>query len=358
MSLLADLLSKIKTGESHDGDEAPSRLDVPPTLSRSRSASPKVGRAKIRYGIIAVAFSGLIAIGVLAMVMAGKKGSSARKGPAIAPQPAQPARNFTTTPFDAGQGPPAAVPPATHSKIARMDLGAVPQEVKHRKTIPAKVTCPPCPPRKAEKPQPPLPSQPQQKAAAPAKVDTAERDSYLYTARSAEQVSDWRSALASYRKALEFDPGNYRIMSNISAVLNNLGMFGDGAEEAERALAKKPNYVPALINAAIGYSSRGETQKALRLFTTACAIDPGNRSLIINLGILHERAGNLDDAIATYRQLAASGDPVALLGLGRINEKKGNKAEAVRFYRQIMAQPAATLAQKKEAKTKLVRLEE
>jgi Tfp pilus assembly protein PilF len=357
MSLLADLLSKIKTDESHGGDEAPSRLEVPPTLSRSHSAPPKVGRAKIRYGIIAAVSFGLAALGVLAMVIAGKMGSSARKGPAIAPQAAQPARNFTTTPFDAGQGPPAAAPPAAHSKTARIDLGTALQAAEHRKTIPAKVKCPLCPPRKAETP-PPRSPQPQLKAATPAKIDTAERDSYLYAARSAEQASDWRSALASYRRALEFDPGNYRIMSNISAVFNNLGMFGDGVKEAERALAKKPNYVPALINAAIGYSSRAETNKALRLFTAACAIDPGNRSLIINLGIMHERAGNLDDAIATYRQLAASGDPMALLGLGRIYEKKGNRAEAVRVYRQIMAQPTATLAQKKEAKTKLAWLEE
>ncbi len=171
-------------------------------------------------------------------------------------------------------------------------------------------------------------------------------------------TGDWRSALASYRKAQKLDPENYGIMSNVAAALNNLGMFDEGAQEAERALVKKPNYVPALINAAIGYSSQGNTQKAVRLFTYACALDPGNRSLVINLGILHERAGNLDAAQATYRRLADDGDPLALQGMGRVYERKGNRIEAVRAYRRIMALPNATAAQKKEAKIRIVRLEE
>lgn len=202
------------------------------------------------------------------------------------------------------------------------------------------------------------PAQPRQSVVPPRKIDTAMRDALLYTARSAELAGDWRAALASYRKALKIDPDNYKILSNLAATLNNLGMFDDGAQEAERALAKKPNYVPALINAAIGYSSSGNTQKALRLFTYASALDPNNRSLTINLGILHERAGNLDAAQATYRQLAINGDPLALQGMGRIYERRGNRSEAIRAYRQIMALPNATAELKKEAKDRVLRLEE
>jgi len=204
--------------------------------------------------------------------------------------------------------------------------------------------------------QAPVP--PRQKAVAPVKIDTGARDALLYAARSAEQASDWKSALASYRKAQEIDPGNYKIMSNLAAALNNLGMFDEGVQEAERALDRRPNYVPALINAAIGYSTLGNTQKALRLFTYASAIDPGNRGLIINLGILQERSGNLDDAQATYRQPAVAGDPLALQGMGRIYERKGNKSEAARTYRQILKMANASPALKREVKGKLERLDE
>jgi tetratricopeptide (TPR) repeat protein len=198
---------------------------------------------------------------------------------------------------------------------------------------------------------------PPQKAVPQPVIDTAARDSHLYTARSAEMTRDWRTALSSYRMAHKIDPNNYVIMNNTAAALNNLGMFADGAQEAELALTKKPDYVPALINAAISYSSMGNTNKAVRLFSTASALDPGNRSLVINLGILHERAGNLDDAQATYRQLAETADPLALQGMARVYERKGNLLEAARAYRQIMGLPGATPELKKEVKRMLVKLD-
>ena len=113
-----------------------------------------------------------------------------------------------------------------------------------------------------------------------------------------------------------------------------------------------------MINVAIAYSSKGNSQEALRLFSEATIADPGNRSLVINLGILQERTGKLDDALRTYRPLADDGDPLALQGLGRVYERKGNRSEAVRAYRQIIALPNANPALKKEVKGQLVRLEE
>jgi tetratricopeptide (TPR) repeat protein len=190
------------------------------------------------------------------------------------------------------------------------------------------------------------------------KVDTNARGALLYAARSAEQSGDWRGALASYRAALDIDPENYRIMSNSAAAYNKLGMFPDGEREARRALVRKPDFVPALINAAIACSSQGNNRDTLKFFTAATAAEPGNRSLAINLGIMQERTGNLDEALATYRRTAASGDPQALLGMGRIQEQKGNKTEAIAAYKAIMSQKEVNPSLKREIKERLLRLEE
>ncbi|MBI2353980.1 MAG: tetratricopeptide repeat protein [Deltaproteobacteria bacterium] len=190
------------------------------------------------------------------------------------------------------------------------------------------------------------------------RIDTAARGALLYTARASEISGDWRSALVSYQKALKIDPGNYRIMNNLAAALNNLGMFDEGAREARRALERKPDYVPAMINAAIACSATGNIQDALRLFSTAYAADPGNRGLAINLGILQERIGRLDDALATYRRLAAAGDSQALHGMGRVYEHKGNRYEALSVYRRIVAMPDVSPTLKREVKERLARLEE
>ena len=73
---------------------------------------------------------------------------------------------------------------------------------------------------------------------------------------------------------------------------------------------------------------------------------------------MQERMGKLDEAGATYRRLAAAGDPQALMGLGRISERNGNRAEAVNSYRQVLAIRDVSPALKKEAKQSLVRLED
>jgi Flp pilus assembly protein TadD len=383
MSLLADLLSKNKAGSSHGVNETPSQLNVPPTLSKALGNQVQVRKFDKRYIIVSVALAMFIALGWFVMLKTGALKASAKKNVTPPPQavqaPVQPKAELTTPapPQATVTPPPAAAQPAEQVKTARISLEEppAPAPAKHLKPHKAlhaqpaprqsvsKVTAAPKPPaqlpaQQVERPTPQAVAQPRQKPGAPLKIDTAARDSYLYAARSAEQISDWKSALASYRKALEIDPGDYKIMSNVAAALNNLGMFDDGVQEAERALEKKPDYVPALINAAIGHSSKGNTQKALRLFTYANVLDPSNRSLIINLGILHERSGNLDDALATYRPLANSCDSMVLQGLGRVYERKGNKAEAIRVYRQLMALPNINPAIKKETKRKLARLEE
>ncbi len=353
MSLLADLLSKNKTSSSNGGNESPLPLNVPPTLSKAQGISSPVRSLNNRYVKISLVLVALTALGVFVtakLSLLGKKTQQTTPVKVVTPSTAVP---------QVALPPPAAAPPLEQANKARITLGepTEPEPLKKRarphKAINSQHTV-----QKIERQKLQAPAPPRQKAVAPRKIDTAARDSLLYAARSAEQASDWKSALTNYRKALDIDPDNYKIMSNVAAALNNLGMFDEGIQEAERALAKKPDYVLALINAAIGNSSKGNTQKALRLFTFASALDPSNRTLVINLGILHERAGNLDAAQATYRQLAATDDPLALQGMARIYERKGNRIEAVRTYRQIMALPNASSALKREVKGKLVRLEE
>jgi tetratricopeptide (TPR) repeat protein len=373
MSLLADLLSKNKR-EAENGEENPARHDIPPTLSKAHEIPAKVPRRNRRYIAVSALIAALLATGALIIIKysqvnppAAQKTASrtAQQGSSFqadtSPRPTGPA---TTTPGQAAESPvariileePAALPP--RRKIAVAPEVPSPQTVpqRHRIQTEANPASGAAPKRGREPRQESVPAR--QKTVAPPKIDTAARDALLYAARSAERSADWKSALASYRKAQEIDPGNYKIMSNVAAAFNNLGMFNDGILEAERALGKKPDYVPALINAAVGYSSKGNTQKALRLFSYASALDPGNRDLTINLGIMQERSGKLDEAQLTYRQLANTDDPLALQGMARIYELKKNKSEAARTCRRILKLPNASAASKKEARLELERLKE
>ena len=380
MSLLADLLSKTK-----NNTEVSIGKDIPPTLVRAQEAgatSPKLKRRFIIMSIIALA---AIVTGIflpsqlkrLSLFLPAKTAVIAplpMKTP-LPPRTSPAAQQIKATATADGNKP-AAEPVAatTPVSVQATPIKSAAPAVGSKKPSPVTAANRKTPPSRAA-----LPRRPQQKnivlqeklaTSRPAeaaiknvggtsiKVDTNARGALLYAARSAEQSGDWRGALASYRAALDIDPENYRIMSNSAAAYNKLGMYSDGEREARRALARKPNYVPALINAAIACSSQGDDKGALKFFSAATAAEPGNRSLAINLGIMQERTGNLDEALATYRRTAASGDPQALLGMGRIHEQKGNKSEAITAYKVIISQKETSPSLKREIKERLLRLED
>ena len=353
MSILADLLSKRHIDESTSGKA------IPPTLARVQIAATKKLNLKRRYITVAVAAVVIIGIGVAMSLRLGRVPAvpeqvarSLLPPPVVtavmpqqnvvAPSPLQtPLQQsvLTTLPTQAGDNP------------AQLTLDPVPKPHKQAAVVQEQRPSMPAAKKYGSKPGSPLTSP------ALAGPDSAAKDALLYAARSAEQSGEWRLALADYRRALEIDPGNYKIMNNSAAALNNLGMFDEGAQEARRALDKKPDYVPAMINYAIACSSRGNNQDALRYFTAAHTADPANRNLAVNLGILQERMAKLDEAQATYLKLAEAGDALALMGLGRVYERKGNRGEAIGSYRRILSLKDATPAMKKAARERLVRLE-
>ena len=366
MSILADLLSKKNV------DEATTGKDIPPTLARAHGPSAKKQAPQKLYVIIAIFAVIFIGAGLAIMLKMGHL-----TPPALAPTP-EPVKYplpsplaTAVAPLQATVAPPPPQPPVQQAAIAAAPLQTA--EVKHKgkatfatKSVPKKhklgAVVPATVQRHAASGLSAKASVKKQDFSArpstEVRPDTAAKDALLYAARSAEQAGDWRLAHATYRRALEIDPDNYKILSNSAAALNNLGMFDEGAQEAKRALDKKSNYIPAMINYAIACSSKGNNQEALRYFSAAHTADPSNRNLAINLGILQERLGKLDEAKATYRKLAEAGDPLALMGIGRISERKGNRTEALHAYRQLMAMRDLDPAVRKEVKAKLARLEE
>lgn len=359
MSLLADLLSKRNNDATQHGKE------IPPTLVQTQGASGGEPSSRTRYLVLTAASAAAIGIGVFSATqferLAALLGNQQVAAPKAveAPKPVPP-------PVQIAQAPPTPAPVVTPQ--VEPETAPVPEKPvkKHHKPISKKSLAAPKPlampkvitasPTTVTKSK--IMIAPPREVVLTPKVDMQARDALLYAARSAELAGDWRTALSCYRKAQKIDPENFKIMNNTAAALNNLGMFDEGAFEAKRALAKKPDYVPAMINAAIAYSSTGNSLEALLLFSKASSADPTNRTLAINLGILQERTGKLDEAKLTYRQLAEAGDPLALQGMARVYERKGNKSEAIRAYRHIMSLPLASPALKKEAKDRIMRLEE
>ncbi|MDK9719124.1 MAG: tetratricopeptide repeat protein [Trichlorobacter sp.] len=171
--------------------------------------------------------------------------------------------------------------------------------------------------------------------------DRSSLDAYLFAARSAEARRDYGQAMQQYRKALDVDPHNYRILNNLASTCLSMGMFDEALGFANRALQLKGDYVSALVNGGIAQGKLGNENGARSMLGRAVAVDPVNRSALYNLALVQERSALLDDALNSYRRLSDIGDAHGMLGMARIRERRGENQDALRLYREVTALPDA-----------------
>lgn len=341
MSILANLLKKAETNQA--------KADIPPGLLQSvRSPSGSDGRLKKYLLFAGIGVAALAMGGLLAWYLANRPAPRPALQPAVvqqqpvtaAPTPVQP------------QVSSAAAPPAPAQPVGAVKPVAAPQ--KKQTAAVRKPATGTAAKQTTTTPQASKPT-PEKK---PAVKDKATIDALLFAARSAEARRDYTTALKQYQAALEADPHNYRIMNNLAGAMLHLGMDDQALTVANRALAIKPDYPSALVNAGIALGKTGHDRSARELFSRALTLDPANRSALYSLALAQERAGLLDEAFASYRRLADAGSAQGLLGQGRVSERKGDPAAAARYYRELLAQNSGSQRPKDEARERLRVLEQ
>ncbi|MBI3593220.1 MAG: tetratricopeptide repeat protein [Nitrospirae bacterium] len=187
-------------------------------------------------------------------------------------------------------------------------------------------------------------------------VDTANRDVYIYAAKTYESKKDYYQALSNYKKALEIDPQNYIIMNNISSVMLQLGSYENAIRYSKNALAVRKDYAPSLINLGIAHIQLNNMQEGESYLSKALSIDPSNRHAVLNLAILYERLGDYDKAYKSFYRLSETGDIQGYLGIARISEKKGKTSDAARIYREILSMKDIDPGFRKLANERLLQL--
>lgn len=183
-------------------------------------------------------------------------------------------------------------------------------------------------------------------------------DAMLFAARSAESRRDYVLALKHYQAALDADPQNYRIMNNVASTMLNLGLNKQALVAANQALALKPDYPSALVNAGIALGRTGSESAARSMFNKALSLDLTNRSAMYSLAVLQERAGLLDDAMQLYRRMADAGDARGYLGQGRLLERNGDREAALRLYREVLTPAGVGQSTREQARERIRVLEQ
>ncbi|GAB4389899.1 MAG: hypothetical protein Kow0025_18260 [Thermodesulfovibrionales bacterium] len=336
MSLLADLLSKVKRSEGAE-------RDIPPELREIVAKGKRKGRTVKRLVLLGSLSMFLLASGFLFVHYLERNDNLAPPAPQAPPSP--PAH--TEAPVVAP------APSAEKEEAAPEETEAKAPAPRPLQTVPSPVPVPEPSGRPEEAQIQPATAERQAREASAGEVDA-----YIYTGRRHEEEGNYSLAVRQYLRALDLRPGDSSLMNAVAYCYLRLGMPDTALAYALEAVKASPGYVPAMVNAGIAYAETGNGPEAERYLRRALERDPFNRPAFFNLGLLYEKAGRLGESLEMFRGLVNTGDYDSSLHVGRVLERSGKADEAAAIYREILGSKLASGEARKEASRMLRNLAE
>lgn len=353
MSLLADLLSKIKHKEQHGV--------IPPNLAQVVQRGSDTQKIKTRIVVVLGVFGLLLAIGFGTVYFINSYlrptlptlVSKRAQVPNVI-ETAPPAKTAETVPAAKAEAP-VTLPAAPSSPTPLTPASKVTESVtKTADAVKSDIAL-------SQKPNN-IANQTDRKSALSEKMKTVSsiaetsksgKDVALYAAKTYEEEKNYSQAIAHYKKALEKDPRNYLIMNKLSSVLITTGAFKESTQYSMQVLTIQKNHVPSLINLGIANIQLGNTTEGEMYLVKAKSLEPSSKMVLFNLGLLYEKVTKYDEALPLFRRLADMNDIQGNLGMARILEKQGKRAEAEKIYKEIIWMDNADPAIKQLANERL-----
>jgi tetratricopeptide (TPR) repeat protein len=151
-----------------------------------------------------------------------------------------------------------------------------------------------------------------------------------------EETGKPEEALAEYRRSLELNDQSSQAHNNLGSILAQQGKLDEALAQFERAVELNPENGRAQSNLGGALSEKGRTEEALEHLRKGVALEPRFADGQNNLGAALARAGELDEAIP---HMAAAVDlaPQAVgnhYNFGRVLAAKGRFGEAAAQFEQ------------------------
>ena len=161
---------------------------------------------------------------------------------------------------------------------------------------------------------------------------------YFHVGRFSAQRGDLAGAEKHLRRAVEINPKNDVIQSNLALVLARQGNLAEATTHFYRALEINPADPATLNNMGITLAQQGKLDEAIQHFQRSVEIKPKDASGHSNLANVLLNRGDLDGAMKHLR-LAIEIDPADAdnqNGLAIVLAKRGNLAEATEHLRRVV----------------------
>ena len=132
-------------------------------------------------------------------------------------------------------------------------------------------------------------------------------------------MKDFDKSIANYQQALRIDESYAEANNNLIITYRDAGRYyGEQAGDLDKALkylelayaANQQDY-ETLRLLGVAYGIKGDTQRAVDLFTRALQLQPNEPGALLNLSTAYYRLGNEEQA-KLYQQKALEIDPNAL----------------------------------------------
>ncbi len=180
----------------------------------------------------------------------------------------------------------------------------------------------------------------------------AEAYYHFSKARILDEQGQASQAIDEYKKALELDPNNSMIYSEMAESYLKNNRFRDAVETAEKAIRASPDNIEAhklLSSIYVQLIGRANAQQppsadtinsAIHEFEEILRIDPSEQQAFLMLGRLYQIKGDRSKATEIYQQLLGvePGSEEGVVALAKLQLDAGNKEEAAGMLEEFIKQ--------------------
>ncbi len=155
-----------------------------------------------------------------------------------------------------------------------------------------------------------------------------------------EETGDSGRAIATYKRALGFNPRQIDLRLRMIHLLQESGEIDQAIAEYEGLIKAAPNNPQFVFEHCEALMQRGDHARALKLVTELEARAAGDEEILARVADFYSRIGEQERSLKVLQRLAqgnASGDPGHLVDLGDRYFQDGNVPLAVQTWKRILA---------------------